>query len=385
MERIACVLGALFLAALVGTLLAISWGAVHEVVPVRPSKRRHRVVLLLGIAYPVALLVVALALRFGGERWWVTGVALYLPRLGFAAPLPLLVLALAASKMRRFLWTQAAAAFLVVFTLMGLTLPSPGAAADPSAPRLRVLSYNVNSDYGGTDHVVQEIDRYEPDVVLLQEIGDQEVLQREMRARYSSVTLNGQFLLATRYAILSSFEPDKLPIDGKLRSPRYIAQTIATPLGPIAVYDVHPLSPRFAFHEMRGHGLRREILSGRLFTGASAPAMLENDRVRAAQVEAFSQRAERESFPVIIGGDTNLPDLSYVLHRHLSRFQDGFVKAGSGFGYTFPSTARRSPWMRIDRILASDQLRFVRFEVGTSQASDHLCVVADLQRRPGGS
>jgi endonuclease/exonuclease/phosphatase family metal-dependent hydrolase len=37
--------------------------------------------------------------------------------------------------------------------------------------------------------------------------------------------------------------------------------------------------------------------------------------------------------------------------------------------------------MRIDRILSSEQLRFVRFEVGASQASDHLCVVADLQRR----
>jgi len=341
-------------------------------------------VLLLGVAYPIALLVVALALRFAGERWWVTGVTLYLPRLGFAAPLPLLVLALAGSKMRRFLWTQVAAAFLIVFTLMGLTLPSPGAAADANAPKLRVLSYNVNSDYGGTDNVVREIDRYEPDVVLLQEIGDNEVLERTMRERYASVTLNGQFLLATRFAIVSSFEPDKLPIDGRLRSPRYIAQTIATPLGPIAFYDVHPLSPRFAFHELRGHGLRREILSGRLFSGANAAGIVENSHVRAVQVEAFSRHAARETVPVVIGGDTNLPDLSYVLHRYLSSFQDGFVKAGSGFGYTFPSTATRSPWMRIDRILASDQLRFVGFDVGTSRASDHLCVVADLQRRSGG-
>ncbi len=340
-------------------------------------RARHHTVLIFSVAYPIALLVIALAMRFAGERWWVTNVALYLPRLGFAAPLPLLVLALVAFKMRRFLWTQAAAAFLVVFALMGLTLPSMR-AADANAPKIRVLSYNVHAAEGGTDNIVEEIDRYEPDVVLLQEIGDQKALERTMRARFPTVTLNGQFLIATRYPVLSSFEPEKLPIDGKLHSPRFVAQTFATPLGPIAFYDVHPLSPRFAFYEMRGHGLRREILSGRLFSGAKAPAFLENSGVRAAQVEAFSQYAGRENVPVVIGGDTNLPDLSYVLHRYLSTFQDGFAEAGSGFGYTFPT---KSPWMRIDRVLASSTLRFVRFDVGTSQASDHLCVVADLQRR----
>jgi endonuclease/exonuclease/phosphatase (EEP) superfamily protein YafD len=84
---------------------------------------------------------------------------------------------------------------------------------------------------------------------------------------------------------------------------------------------------------------------------------------------------------VVIAGDTNLPGLSHVLHRYLSRYQDGFAKAGWGFGYTFP-TRPRGPWMRIDRIVASDELRFVRFRVGRSLASDHECVVADLQRAP---
>ena len=86
-----------------------------------------------------------------------------------------------------------------------------------------------------------------------------------------------------------------------------------------------------------------------------------------------------EKGPVIIAGDTNLPGLSFVFHRSLSGFQDGFTRAGWGFGYTFPTN--HVPWMRIDRVLASDELRFVRFEVGKSLVSDHHCVVADLQRR----
>jgi endonuclease/exonuclease/phosphatase (EEP) superfamily protein YafD len=69
-----------------------------------------------------------------------------------------------------------------------------------------------------------------------------------------------------------------------------------------------------------------------------------------------------------------------VFADNLSVYQDGFRKAGWGFGYTFPNDRRPPPWMRIDRILATDQLRFVRFDVGDSRASDHRCVVADVQK-----
>jgi endonuclease/exonuclease/phosphatase family metal-dependent hydrolase len=82
---------------------------------------------------------------------------------------------------------------------------------------------------------------------------------------------------------------------------------------------------------------------------------------------------------VVIGGDTNLPGLSVVLGEYLSGFRDGFSQAGWGFGYTYPTDKWR-PWMRIDRILASNALRFTGFEVGQSKVSDHRCVVADLQR-----
>jgi endonuclease/exonuclease/phosphatase (EEP) superfamily protein YafD len=81
---------------------------------------------------------------------------------------------------------------------------------------------------------------------------------------------------------------------------------------------------------------------------------------------------------VVIAGDLNLTGLSPVL-AHLSRFRDGFTDAGWGFGYTFPTNHR--PWMRLDRILATDDLDFTYFEVGTSNASDHRCVVAEFERR----
>jgi endonuclease/exonuclease/phosphatase (EEP) superfamily protein YafD len=276
------------------------------------------------------------------------------------------------------LWTQLAALLVLVFPLMGFVLPWP-ASRSPSSPVLRVLSYNIDSGNGGADEIVAEIDRHAPDVVFLQEVSAAEPIESLLRARYATVRTGNQFIVASRYPILSTTDPEKLDYEGRHRSPRFLRLVLDTPLGAIVFYNVHPLSPRETFYSMRGHGFRREILSGRLFSSATSAVFQANSGLRARQVEAFSDAAGRETSPVVIAGDTNLPGLSFLLNQYLSEYQDGFSKAGWGFGYTFPSD--RGPWMRIDRIFASEGLRFVRFEVGRSRASDHHCVVADLQRR----
>jgi endonuclease/exonuclease/phosphatase family metal-dependent hydrolase len=193
------------------------------------------------------------------------------------------------------------------------------------------------------------------------------------------VEVNGQFVLASRFAMESGVDPSKLPYYGQARSPRYLQRVLETPAGPVAFYNVHPVSPREDFAALRGRGLRREFLSGRLFSGKSSGLIEGNAGLRELQVSAIAESARAESTAVVIAGDTNLPGLSKIFGRHLASFQDGFERASWGLGYTYPNDRR--PWMRIDRILASDQLRFVGFEVCASQASDHLCVVADLQRR----
>jgi endonuclease/exonuclease/phosphatase family metal-dependent hydrolase len=154
---------------------------------------------------------------------------------------------------------------------------------------------------------------------------------------------------------------------------------------------VHPISPRDGLNTLRGEGLRRELTSGRLFTGARREVLVNNTGLRALQIADVAEVAGKETRPVVIAGDTNLPVLSPVFARNLGGYQDGFVKAGGGFGYTFPAS---HPWMRIDRILASDALHFTSFEVGCSDrdtsadgssgssgstVSDHDCVVAELQ------
>src|SRR5690242_7014760 len=77
----------------------------------------RRGVVALAVAYPVALLVVVALLRWVGERWWVTDVALFLPRIGFALPWPVLVLALVALRLWRLLATQVVALVMILFPL----------------------------------------------------------------------------------------------------------------------------------------------------------------------------------------------------------------------------------------------------------------------------
>jgi endonuclease/exonuclease/phosphatase (EEP) superfamily protein YafD len=340
------------------------------------DRRRLRRVLaakVLAVLYPLALLATIVAFRTLGERWWVATVGLYLPRLVLAAPLPLLAGLLAWLRLRRWLWTQLPSALLLVFPLLGFVLPWPHAAG---AGSIRVLSYNVNSGRGGVDGIVEEIDRFSPDVVLMQETGRNEGFEPLLRARYSTFSMEDQFILASRFPLAAMTGPDKIPFEGHQRSPRFLRYVLDTPHGPIVFYNVHPVSPREDFEAIRGKGLRSELLSGRVLSGAAAPRIQINTDLRVIQVTNFADAARRETGPVLIAGDTNLPGLSPVLARELSSFTDGFAQAGWGLGYTYPNDRR--PWMRIDRMFAAGGLRFAGFEVGQSKASDHLCVVADV-------
>jgi endonuclease/exonuclease/phosphatase (EEP) superfamily protein YafD len=340
----------------------------------------RRALQVLAVAYPLSLIAVAATLRYIGEGWWVSNVGLYVPRIVFGAPLPFLATALLVLRMRRLLWAQAVSAAVVLFSLMGFVLPWP-TFARPAAGRLRVLSFNVNGGYGGAEAVVDAVDPYAPDIVLFQETAGLDEFSRLLRLRYPTVEAVDQFVLATRFPLSSTLVPNKLAYNGRERNPRFLRYALETPLGPVVVYNVHPISPREGLYGLRGPlGLRHEIVTGGLLRGDGASLLWTNAGLRTLQVQTFSRAIADETGSVIIAGDTNLPGLSPVFHRYLSTYNDGFTHASWGFGYTFPTNKWR-PWMRIDRILANDAFRFVHFEVGHDTVSDHRCVVADLERR----
>ena len=331
-----------------------------------PTPTLHRRIIAAAVGYPVALLLLVALLRWVGERWWLTTVGLYLPRVLFALPLPALSWWLWRRGPRRWLASQVVSVLVLVFPLGGFVLPGP-VRRDPRAPTVRVLSYNVMHAYAGPQRIIEEIERFAPDVVLLQKlVANQEELGRLLRARYPHVELSWASAVASRFPILSRHDPDQpLAADVSAQS-RFTRRVIATPLGPVAFYNAHPSSPRDGLVAVAS--LKRGAL-----------ALLERETAwRAAQVGRLAARARTESVPVVIAGDTNLPALSPLLRAALGRYHDGFEAAGWGFGWTYPRNV--FSWMRIDRVMTSDALRVVRFQRGDSAASDHRAVVADLQR-----
>jgi endonuclease/exonuclease/phosphatase (EEP) superfamily protein YafD len=346
-----------------------------------PSNRRLRRALGLiaaasAVAYPLALVAVILAFRFVGERWWVTLTALYLPRLGFALPLPFVLAAAYFWAGRKYVALQAVSVLLLAVPIMGF---SPGLGpilARPDGPTsVRVMSFNVKFWGAKPSMVAARAEVLDADIVLLQDAsksGDS-----DFRAAFAgwAVRHDGEFALATRFPVREVYVPPSLVYPQGAGGAHYVHYTLDTPLGLVDVFNVHPTSPRPGLEEVRGNGLREEIVSGRLFEGrASGPAEWNAFR-RRRQVAGFAERAKASTNAVIIAGDTNLPGLSWILGDYLGHYNDAFSQAGVGFGYTFPS---RRPWMRIDRILTNERLRALEFRVGDATPSDHLSVFAVL-------
>jgi endonuclease/exonuclease/phosphatase (EEP) superfamily protein YafD len=326
-------------------------------------------------AYPVLLAVTCAVFVWVGEDWWVTAALLYAPRLVFGLPLLVLVPWLLLTRRRRLLWTQLAALALTLFPLMGLVLPWPRAAA--AGPSLKLMTFNIGLN--DEQQVMSAIDAMGADLVLLQEAPPwANPVVGGLRARFPHVETSTQFVIASRFPILESTEPDKIPHFERERSPRFMRYLVESPLGKLAVYSLHPISPRGAMGVYRLRDLFHQARTGKILAGDPETNMIQNASLRAKQVEAAATMAAREKHPVLIAGDTNLPGLSAALHRHLSGYRDAFRSASWGFGYTFP---QRHAFLRLDRIMASPELGFSEFQIGCQGASDHFCVASRVIRR----
>jgi endonuclease/exonuclease/phosphatase (EEP) superfamily protein YafD len=306
----------------------------------------------------------------------LTTSALYLPRIGWALPLPFLTVALLIARSYRLLLTQAAALLVVLFLLMGLCLSGPHSAT-PGMPRFRIFTLNIGLGLSGVDDVLARIRSARADVIVLEEVGDENVASLRAGLPGFGFQRLDQFVIASRFPIEEPFVPPEIEVNGSSHSRRYTRCRLLTPGGPIRLYATHPISPRDAFERVLGEGLREEILSGRAFQARSREAVAANSRQRVAAVRALAEDAAHSPDPVLIAGDTNLPGLSWALGHWLGSYQDAFAEAGRGFGYTYP--AHKLVWMRIDRILGSPQLRFLDAAPVTPRAYKHLGLVAEIE------
>ncbi len=317
--------------------------------PPAASARWRRVLFWLLVVELTGVLLF-LGLLVLGERSRLTLIALYLPRqpllvatLGGALLSPL-----ARRRVRPLVASHLILAAIALFPVMGLTTST----ARPLEQPIPVVSYNVFFGKLGRPELIEELAAIPADILLLQAANDS--LGDRLRERLPDRTVrqDAELVLVTKLPVVHVEAYPDFP-DGTAFF--FVGYVLETPGGQLHVYNLHAFSPR--------HALSGEIDA------------TKNIRQREAQVHAAVAIARAGGAPFILVGDTNLPPMSRIARAELAGLHDAQEESAFGFGYTFPA---KRPWMRIDRVLGSDGIRFGSTRVAPLGRSDHRAVFVDL-------
>lgn len=113
-----------------------------------------------------------------------------------------------------------------------------------------------------------------------------------------------------------------------------------------------------------------------------------NTDLQYQMVDQLAEQISTVNNPVIVAGDFNATVVNYPYKKIKQQLENAFENAGSGFGFTFPSSARHlgllTPFMRIDQIFYSRQFDVHQsYVVEQSGDSDHFPVVAIFSLKKG--
>lgn len=239
----------------------------------------------------------------------------------------------------------------------GRNAPQSGpAAAYRERPVLRVLTLNCSSFEHGDP--TADIARWQPDIVLLQEVWSHQAARMAAQLYQGS----GGFRSFRTNAIITRWH-----IEAQRHSQvhRHHQCTIVLPnCKRLEVANLHLASAATDMRLWHASAWRQHHAN-----------RANRSRELAEVVRLATQPLNGSVPPTLFGGDFNSGSADPIYRLIPADFNDAFRTAGTGWGDTFQ---RRVPILRIDRLFASRHLVPVRCRAVTTLHSDHRMVVADF-------
>ncbi|WP_157216024.1 endonuclease/exonuclease/phosphatase family protein [Flavisphingomonas formosensis] len=274
----------------------------------------------------------------------------YINALGFFWGLAAGIAALDLALQRSTIWaaTGAAAAALALCHGQWPVLAAADTAPSSAQP-LRVVTASFRTYNRDMASAAQLLAGYRPDILVAQEVSDVPAfltrLEQESGRRWQAAR-RGNEIVASPW-----------PIRDTLPNRAFLRATVATPDGPVTVWNVHAVKS---------------------YANAIAIRL---------QIAALTEDVAAHCGPRIVAGDFNATPWNDSYRTLSERLTDAFRVAGSGPGFTFPTRARRIgfafPYLRIDHIFVDAMLQPVAAWTGdASPGADHRPVIADLVRSP---
>jgi len=271
----------------------------------------------------------------------------------------LLLLALAAFLLRK--WMQGIVTvvlgLLLLLPYMPRFLPSDLAAMDVHASHqqvYKVMTYSKMGRNHDVEAMARTIAAQKPDLLFMQELSGEDADKlKVMLDEAAGVPLNID-VCEHIGAVISRFPLHSLKGKGDLEQ----AVQIDFPEIPVLAWNVH---------------LQKSLL---------------DTQVQYKGVDWLADKISHEQEPLLVAGDFNATMINFPYVKIRQQLDNAFERAGFGFGFTFPSPARRmgvvTPFMRIDHIFFSRHFRVHDARVvKDAGGSDHYPVIALLSLTPG--
>ena len=319
--------------------------------------------------YLASVVLLWIVMRWAGDRWWFGTLLLFGPRWLCLLPLVALV-PLALFLRRRSVWPLAAALVVAVGPVAGFRIPwTTLLASDTHA--IRLLTCNVKGHCDKNDRLDALIRESNPDIVALQGCWNESHLHWPDGWH---VLRDGELIVASRFPLREiARSVSARPDHGRPRE-ILLACVVTLPESDLRFATVHLQSPHYGISRVldRTTGIRP----------SRSDLLVEETEARWQESEDVSRQLANDCRPDIVVGDLNLPVESPIYRTYWSPWKNAFSDAGWGLGGTeWPPGMAGIPFgVRIDHVLSNSQWRAKRCWLGPDVMSDHLPLLADLQK-----